>query len=324
MQLLQFLKKTKEIQPEELQFPKENSLPPTADKNCDNDGKPRPDLKDMAKEPDILTCALKMAPYIKGLLGKDIGVGISNLDRYPYYNPGKVKLSVREGDPVGEGSTAYKTMQNGTRTVARIGREVYGLPYIGTAYPLAESNRQIVGCILTVTPVDHQENLNSLAGLVENQLEAIAMATTSLSATSEELATTTESLSNNAQNVGEEIKKTDNIVTLIRKIADQINLLGLNAAIEAARAGVTGHGFNVVAEEIRKLSQDTQKSAKEIMQTLSNMQLSVQELISAINQISSGTQQQSAVAQEIKSAVEELTTVAANLKKQADELVDLD
>ncbi|MFZ5648330.1 MAG: methyl-accepting chemotaxis protein [Bacillota bacterium] len=323
MQLFQFLKKTKEIQPKEQQFPYENSLPLAVEKNCDNLSKPMPDLKDMANEPDILTCAIKMAPYIKGLLGKDIGVGISNLDFYPYYSPGKVKLKVREGDPVGEGSTAYKAMRNSARTVAKIEKEVYGLPYIGTAYPLTESDGKIVGCILTVTPVEHQENLNWLAGLVENQLEAIAIAATNLSATSEELAATAENLSNNAQTVGGEIKKTDTVVNLIREIAEQINLLGLNAAIEAARAGDTGHGFNVVAGEIRKLALDTQKSAKEIMQTLTTMQQSVQELIDAINQISAGTQQQSAVAQEIKSAVEKLTSVAINLKKQADGLVNL-
>lgn len=319
--MFRFLKKTKEVQPDKQQSVIENSLPYIVEQKSEYEDKTA--LKDMAKEPDILTCALKMAPYIKGLLGNDVGLGMSNLDLYPYYSPGKVKLKVREGDRVGEGSTAYKTIHTGTRTVAKIGKEVYGLPYIGTAYPLRESDGKIVGCMLTVTPVERQENLDQLAGLIKNQLETITVATNGLSSTSEELASTTESLSNNAQNVGGEIKKTDSIVNIIQDIAEQINLLGLNAAIEAARSGESGHGFKVVAGEIRKLSQDTQKSAREIMQTLNNIKQSVQELIIAFNQISAATQQQSAIAQEIKSSLDELTSFAVSLKKQANELVDL-
>lgn len=269
-----------------------------------------------------LTCALEMAPHIKNLLGEEIGFYVSDLNTYTYCSPGKVKLALVAGDAVKEGSTAFQTMRNASRTVVRIGKEVYGLPYLGIGYPLTNpENGTVIGSIVTTTPIERQENLASISKRIEEQVNAISMATSNLSTTSEELAATTETLGGNARGIREEIKKTDGIVALIQEIAEQTHMLGLNAAIEAARVGDAGRGFNVVAGEIRKLSQDTQRSVKDILQTLKDMQQAIIELTQSIEQMAAATQQQAASAQEISASVNELGAVAAELKQQADELI---
>ena len=76
-----------------------------------------------------------------------------------------------------------------------------------------------------------------------------------------------------------------NVIGVINEIAEQTNLLALNAAIEAARAGEAGRGFAVVADEVRQLASKTQQSIAQIRELLESNQRSNQELVSAMDQV---------------------------------------
>ena len=115
-------------------------------------------------------------------------------------------------------------------------------------------------------------------------------------------------LSRAAQQIGD-------VVKLITAIAEQTNLLALNATIEAARAGEAGRGFAVVASEVKSLASQTAKATDEISSHILGMQGATQESVAAIKEIGGTIAQISGIASAIASAVEQQSSATQEIAR---------
>ena len=120
-------------------------------------------------------------------------------------------------------------------------------------------------------------------------------------------------VSASANKIGESVAASMSIITSIQSIADQTNLLSLNASIEAARAGEAGKGFAVVAGEVQNLSTSTKDTTNQIARILNEMNASVKEMLEKIDVISSEVTDESAEMEEIDATVEGLHQAADDI-----------
>lgn len=172
----------------------------------------------------------------------------------------------------------------------------------------------------TLREEELKETLKAQVEHLGQALEHAAGAIEEMAASSEEVASVSQTVASVAQNAQEQVKATGSALEFIRRVSKQTNLLGLNAAIEAARAGELGKGFSVVAGEVRKLADESNRSANEINELLTQFEATMKQITEGVFQNNIITQEQARATQEITRMVEEVQQVGNELNALAQKL----
>lgn len=261
----------------------------------------------------ILESYLEVAKELQDLYDEEIAVTISDPEKVIAAYPGpNLDLKVQVGDPIPKGTTTAEVFRTGKRVVKRVPSEVLGIPYVGIGHPIREDN-QIVACIVVSISIAKYDALLTAGQEILAAVQEISASAESLSAASQELASTVKAMSHETAQVLKEVTHTNTVTEKIHKISMQSNILGLNASIEAARAGQHGQGFSVVADEIRKLAVSTKSSTHEIEADLKAVQSSVNTLVEAVKQLYTFTDSQAIASAELTNALSQIARMAEKL-----------
>jgi len=205
-------------------------------------------------------------------------------------------------------SVANKTAEQSTKLTEVVNAQKEAITNISNSTNSAQNN--IASAEEKV--IDTAEKLNTAYSALDKMIENLHTVTEKIAQNSEQEL----QIASSVTSLAEQSKQVGDVITIIKEIAEQTNLLALNAAIEAARAGEAGRGFAVVADEVRKLAERTQKSIVEI-ESVINI------IIQAVNNIEGEIIEVSQDANNIAEITKDLVVFADDTKQHTIETIQL-
>lgn len=250
-------------------------------------------------------------------------VFLFDLEKYIYVRMGSViNLPLKPGDILPPASTSLECLQTGKKVQRMIGAEALGIAYTGVAHPIRE-NGVIIGGVAVTGSTEREyalQNLPSLAKELSESLEQVSAAVENIASSAQELADGGQALTQQSQEVNDKAKQMEEVVEYINSVASDTKVLGLNASIEASRAGEVGRGFAVVASEIRSMAVSSATSAKDIRKIIGGIQGHVSKMATELEKSGGNIQEVSAAVEEIGATIESLSKSAIALSDMASKL----
>jgi hypothetical protein len=194
---------------------------------------------------------------------------------------------------------------------------VYGVKIKVKMKPVFEEDGTLSGVVGNAISLKTAATLHAAAQNIASIAEGMTATTQELAITATQLAQDLMNVKDDSASVLSEIDNTGDILKFVSDVAQSSNLLGLNAAIEAARAGAQGRGFAVVADEIRKMATNSAESVKNIRAILESIHKRTGTVVGTIGNAAQLGERQAAATEQISATIQQLATTANEVERIA-------
>ncbi|MFK3936463.1 methyl-accepting chemotaxis protein [Alkalihalobacillus sp. NPDC078783] len=231
--------------------------------------------------------------FLKKAFKGEVALSLFDEEKILYFSGSStLDIQAKAGDPLVQGFENFSCIENKGVTYSEIPKEVYGHVYDITYIPFLDDDNRIVAVLSMNSSRKELDHIEQLMGETSEISDQLLSGIQQVAAHSQQLSATSDQLLKNAVKTVDESNAVSEVTNFIGDISRQTNLIGLNAAIEAARVGQAGAGFGVVATEVRKLSDETKKAANQIDETLSKIQGSIKQMQQEISDITDASNDQ--------------------------------
>lgn len=263
---------------------------------------------------NILELYLKFLPRLKELMNEDFYILVGDRTKVIQYIPcEKINLDFNEGYVFPEDDPVHEVMASNKQMIHIVPKEMFGFNFKVITSPICNENGAVVGNIHIGKSLELQNMIEESAENLYATIEEANASIQEISTVFKDFSGTLSIVDDDTSTTEKKIMETSSIISSIQSISAQSNLLALNAAIEAARAGNAGKGFSVVADEMRKLSQESSESARKVTQTLTEIIQAVQNISTRITAVNEAANMQNSSTNEITIALDEITATSENL-----------
>ncbi|QGU94847.1 hypothetical protein GOM49_06810 [Clostridium bovifaecis] len=256
-----------------------------------------------------------IAPYLGAILRGEFVIGFNTLEQCLKLYDSSTKKYQYDIGPVTKETVAYRCIKLGEIILDEMNIGRTEVPYRSTAIPIKDSNYGIIGCIVISTFLDKQKKVSDMSEQLSKATNELLMYITNVALGVEDITKGNNDIKEILNETVKNTENTDNVISFIKDVSKKTNLLGLNASIESARAGDAGKGFGVVASEIRKLAESSNKSIKEIETTLFKIKSNSKEIFNNIDKEINSFLQHSMELKEITNLISQLDKLSTELKE---------
>ncbi|MCP1137105.1 methyl-accepting chemotaxis protein [Paenibacillus polysaccharolyticus] len=272
---------------------------------------------------NIVDALLKSLPYISLILREPASLTVYDHEKVlDVIMTEKFNLGFEKGMKLIDSYQNYAVLKNGREaTLSTLPKEVFGVELDTLNVPIFDDNNNVVAVFCVSYD---QSNQNQLEDIIQENQDINANLVDMVqhvAAHAEELQATSEQILENTRLAVQNSSQINKVAGFIREISEQTNLLGLNAAIEAARVGEAGAGFGVVASEVRKLSVDAKQATTDIDASLKDVQQVIQQMEVEVSQIAASSQEQANLVASFTDVIEKLNDTGTRMKALSEQLI---